>query len=42
MNINAKVSDLAVMTPKESKTSKKNFDYKYIIGKGGFGKVWKV
>lgn len=25
-----------------SKTSKKSFQYKYIIGKGGFGKVWKV
>lgn len=24
------------------KTSKKSFQYKYIIGKGGFGKVWKV
>lgn len=21
---------------------KKHFNYKYIIGKGGFGKVWKV
>ena len=21
---------------------KKQFNYKYIIGKGGFGKVWKV
>ncbi len=25
-----------------AKTSKKSFQYKYIIGKGGFGKVWKV
>lgn len=24
------------------KTTKKSFQYKYIIGKGGFGKVWKV
>ena len=24
------------------KLSKKCFDYRYIIGKGGFGKVWKV
>ena len=24
------------------KITKKAFDYKYIIGKGGFGKVWKV
>lgn len=24
------------------KTCKKSFLYKYIIGKGGFGKVWKV
>lgn len=24
------------------KISKKSFDYKYIIGKGGFGKVWKI
>lgn len=38
---------LSNLTPKNagqesSKTSKKTFDYKYIIGKGGFGKVWKV
>lgn len=25
-----------------AKTCKKSFQYKYIIGKGGFGKVWKV
>ena len=24
------------------KVTKKSFDYKYIIGKGGFGKVWKI
>lgn len=24
------------------KTSKKCFHYDYIIGKGGFGKVWKI
>ena len=27
---------------KASRANKKLFDYKYIIGKGGFGKVWKV
>ena len=26
----------------KSNIEKKNFSYKYIIGKGGFGKVWKV
>ena len=29
-------------TTENPKTTKKMFDYKYIIGKGGFGKVWKV
>lgn len=24
------------------KIEKSNFNYMYIIGKGGFGKVWKV
>ncbi len=24
------------------KIDKNNFKYKYIVGKGGFGKVWKV
>lgn len=25
-----------------TKIEKSNFNYLYIIGKGGFGKVWKV
>ena len=24
------------------KASKNHFDFKYVIGRGGFGKVWKV
>lgn len=26
----------------KSKVDKNSFKYKYIVGKGGFGKVWKV
>lgn len=29
-------------TSSAQKIGKKSFDYKYIIGKGGFGKVWKI
>ena len=25
-----------------SETNKNHFDWKYVIGRGGFGKVWKV
>lgn len=31
-----------IMNDNISKNCKKSFLYKYIIGKGGFGKVWKV
>lgn len=31
-----------VYSAQKQEISKKDFTYNYIIGKGGFGKVWKV
>lgn len=42
-NISSMITPKSTLTTTENpKTTKKMFDYKYIIGKGGFGKVWKV
>ena len=29
-------------TPKKSTLSRNNFKFLYVIGKGGFGRVWKI
>ena len=39
---NSKKNKIITRNPENFTLSSEAFDFKYIIGKGGFGKVWKV